>query len=59
MQMAITAHETQQECLVDGVANPQIALLKLQHRSHIAVVRHLLYHTLMSTQLWLNFSIVK
>ena len=47
--LAITAHKTQQECLETGIANPQIALLKLQHNSHIAGThwaRHLLHHTL-------------
>lgn len=57
--MAVTAHEVQQECLVVGVADPHITVLNLPHSSHIVVVMHLLYHTLMSTQPWLKLSIVK
>lgn len=49
MYLAITAHETQQICLETSIANPQIALLKLQHTSRIAGThwaRRLLHHTL-------------
>ena len=57
--LAIAAHETQQKRLENGIANPQIALRKLQHSSHIAEARHFVCHALMSVQLWLNLSIVK